>query len=77
MFEDFLPLLIPLLYWIFRKGFSNKSYNDQLKENLENLENRKREEIEKRETLKKEKEVSEGKTPGIFENLFKEQREKQ
>ena len=75
MFEDFLPLLIPLLYWIFRKGFSNKSYNDQLKENLENLENRKREEIKKSETKMGDEEVSEQETPGLFESLFTKQRE--
>ena len=75
MFEDFLPLLIPLLYWIFRKGFSNKSYNDQLKENLEKRENRKREEIEKSETKMGDEEVSEQETPGLFESLFTNQRE--
>lgn len=77
MFEDFLPLLIPALYWIYRKSFSSKSYNDQMKEDLEKKENRNLEDIEKRETLTKEKEVSEERTPGIFENLFKEQREEQ
>ncbi|MCH8285900.1 hypothetical protein IIB79_05150 [candidate division KSB1 bacterium] len=75
MFEDFLPLLIPLLYWIFRKGFSNKSYNDQLKENLEKRENRKREEIEKSETNMGDEEASEQETPGLFESLFTKQRE--
>ena len=73
MFEDLLPLLIPVLYGLYRKGFSNKSYNDELKKELEKKENRKLDELEKRETITSEGEEQMEETPGIFENLFKEQ----
>jgi len=77
MFEDLLPLLIPVLYWIYRKGFSNKSYTDKLKEDLEKRENRKLDDIEKRETITSEREEPVEEAPGIFESLFKDQREEQ
>lgn len=77
MFEDLLPLLIPILYGLYRKGFSNKSYSDKLKEDLEKKENRKLDELEKRETITSEGQEPEEEAPGIFESLFREQREEQ
>jgi len=74
MFENLLPLLIPVLYGLYRKGFSKKSYNDELKKDLEKKENRKLDELEKRETITSEGDEQMEETPGILENLFKEQR---
>lgn len=39
MFDNYLPLLIPLLYWIFKNLISNKSYNDQLLDEMKKGEN--------------------------------------
>ena len=75
MLEDLLPLLIPVLYGLYRKGFSNKTYNEELKEELEKKENRKIDALEKRETITSEEERPVDEKPGIFANLLRDKKE--